>query len=467
MVPRELSIAISLVALLLISSLGISSASAPNPAHNGLAAFSSHISHIIFLMQENHAFDNFYGVYCPTLTKYCSSTANGVPNGTCVPKNPTSPSAGCVVPYNLTAKQLIVPDMPHDWNSTHSSYNGGAMNGFYAAENAKDLPFGHYNGSTIPVYFDLAEQYALGDQFFSSSATYSLPNHWYMLSSSSPNISMKLAPQVENTSDKHLYLNQSNATPTLTDELVNSTVSWKFYDYPLPSYPNAIMATPVPGTAYDLWNPLAARHQSYLTGLNAHMVARSAFFSDAANGTLPAVSWVIPSPAYSDHPPMNVSLGQNWVASVVNALEGSPEWNSTVLFISWDEYGGYYDHVAPPVVSADGDGFRVPLLAVGPWVRQGFIDHQVLDFGSILHLMEKRFKLGCLGPRDCNAALPLSVFNFNRTARPPIRFPAWSNASYPMPLQSSGKLPKFSPFHGSAIIGLQELPSRIAPGYED
>ena len=424
----------------------------PAPAHSPrLSAFDQHIGHIVFLMQENHAFDSLFGEYCPTFGTYCPSIAAGIPAGTCVPRNPANLSNGCVRPYNFTAAQLAPPDMWHDWTSTHTAWNLGAMNGFLSAEKSVET-FGHYNASTVPLYYDLAEEYGLADNFFSGSQSYSLANHWDMVASTPPPISQKNYIGSSIAIDK-TYLKQANHTASLESELLNSSVSWRSYDFSLPPYPGAIGGVAgVPAVAFDYWNPLAARAQSYLSAVKSHFVPRSNFFGDAANGTLPNVSWVIPSPADSDHPPYNLTTGQDWVASVVDAVERSPEWNSTVLFLSWDEYGGFYDHVAPPYLDPWGAGFRVPLLAVGPWVRQGFVDHSSMSFESVLHLMEKRFALPCLGPRDCQAALPLALFNFHRSApRAPIGFPTNGTATYPMPLQSWGTLPYYGPDSPSSI----------------
>ena len=417
-----------------------------------LQSFDAHIDHIVFLMQENHAFDNYFGTYCPLTSLVCPAVADGLPAGICIPYNLTNLSVGCMRPFDET--NLAPRDLPHTWYPTHQAWDHGLMDGWYRAE-GRNQTMGHYNGTTIPVYWDLAEEYALGDDFFSSGASYSLPNHWYLVASKAPSISQLKIPSADPSPKvKHSYLNQSNATPTIADALANSSVSWDYYDYPLPSYPNAIVTTSK-GAAYNLWNPLAARADSYRPGAAGHFQGRAQFFADAANGTLPNISWVIPSDNDSDHPPLSVGVGQSWVASVVDAIEASPDWNRTVLFVSWDEYGGYYDHVAPPYVDANGDGFRVPLLVISPWARQGYVDHTSLDFGSVLRLMEARFGLPCLGGRDCKASLPLLPFDFSQAQpRAPIDFAGYPNATYPMPLQSSGKLPRYA-------VDRQPLPAGI------
>jgi phospholipase C len=452
---------LAVLGLLVISGMGAVQAAPASATSTAMTAFDGHVSHIVFLLQENHAFDNLFGTYCPVTGPYCKSVPNGIPSGTCVPLNPKQAHGRCVVPYNFPAANLTSPDMPHDWNSTHLAYNGGAMNGFYKAELYRNETFGHYNGTTAPVYWDLAEQYALGDNFFSSAMSYSLPNHWFLVSAKPPAITLKQMPEYDSAKVKTTYLAQANGTPTIAAELANSSVSWNYFDYALPSYSSAITASP-PGDAYDFWNPLAAQQQSYAASMSSHFVPRTQFFSDAANGTLPDISWVIPSLNDSDHPTQNLTTGQSWVASVVDAVEASPEWNSTVLFVSWDEYGGFYDHVTPPSISNIGDGFRVPLLAIGPYVRQGYLDHREMSFSSILHLIELRFGLPCLGQADCRATLPLDLFNFGHAPRAPIQFHAWANSTYPMPLQSSGKLPPF--WHGTVplpmgINGPEGVPS--------
>ena len=446
---RIVGASVGVVALFLLSTDGFAMPAAAPPAPTTISKqgqFTAAIHHIVFLMQENHAFDNFFGNYCQSISKYCSYTATGLPPKTCVPKNPANLSQGCVVPYNFTRSQFVIPDMPHDWYSTHGAWDKGKMDGFYAAEGSRNEAFGLYNGTTIPVYWDLAEQYGLADNFFSPAASYSLPNHWFDVAGAAPNISYLVKTQVNGTpvSQLHQYLNQSNATPTLTDELNHSRVTWNYYDFPLNNY--TWSTQPIPQSpAYGYWNPLAAREQSYKFKQRPHFVPRNNFYADAANGSLPNISWIIPTPAESDHPSTNLSTGESWVASIVDAIEASPEWNSTALFLSWDEYGGFYDQVAPPTLDAYGDGFRVPLIAVSPWVVQGFIDHVQMDFSSVVHLMETTFHLKCLTSRDCNAALPLLFFNFNKAPRAPIYIPPYGNATYPMPLQSSGKLPPYLP----------------------
>ncbi len=408
------------------------------------------IDHIVVVVQENHAYDNYFGTYCLVPGSYCSVNATGLPAGTCVPKDPTQPALGCIQPYRLASANVTKPtDLPHNWVSSHQSYDNGSMDGFYLAENHKLGAFGYYDGSQLPVYWDMAEQYGLGDNFFASVLSYSMPNHWYLMAGQSPemgvNFSLLKGPdKTALTANEEEYLDESNATPTIEDLLVNSSVSWTYYDWSLTSYTSAIRhgaGAGVQGSAFDYWNPLASRGQSYASNVSAHFVGTSRFFSDAAAGQLPNVSWVIPAFNDSDHAPANLQNGENWVSKVVNAVESSPDWNSTVVFVTWDDYGGFYDHIAPPTLDAKGLSFRAPFFVIGPYVRENFVSHHFGYFESILHFIEWRFGLDSLTDRDANAPLPLEYFDFNASPRRPMVFGNATTAVYPMALQSVGTLP--------------------------
>jgi phospholipase C len=388
------------------------------------------LQHIVFVLMENRAYDNYFGVYCQHASPYCPATADGIPPGTCVPRNVTNPSEGCVAPYNMTT--LVTPDMFHYWVQSHEAYDNGRMDGFYAAEGNTTETFGHYNGSTIPVYWDLAQQFGLSDSFFSSTLSYSLPNHWYIIAGQTPQ-AILISPLTANVSvqQHHEYLNEANATPTIEGELaLHPSVSWTYYDWALDTYSAAISNFDynAPGSAYAIWNPLAAPYASYQQ--TSHFASRPQFFSDLAGGTLPNLSWIIPSGTTSDHPPADISQGEDFVASIVNSVEKSSYWNSTAIFLTWDDYGGFYDHVPPPQIDPYGLSFRVPLIVISPWTRAGYVSHATEDFDSVLRLMELRFGLGCLTPRDCDATLPLDFFQWN-LHRPPVFFENSTYATYP------------------------------------
>ena len=433
-------VAASITCLFLILLVPVPSASSDETATTGVLLVPQSIqpstfpiSHIVYVMLENHAYDNYFGTYCTTTGPYCALTGNGIPSGACVPRNPTLPSSGCVKPYALPQSSVYFSTGgPHNWPASHTSYDNGSMDGFIQAANTKAV-VGYYNGSTIPAYWNWAEQFALSDDFFSSALSFSLPNHWFAVGAQAPAISedpgvngsifvghgvpAPLNPGTE------LYLNESNATGAIIDEFRNSSVSWKFYDSWLvnATYQQAVNRT-VHGNAsqpgvFDFWDPLAAKATTYTPAVEPYFANRTDFFTDAAAGRLPSFSWIIPSFNESDHPPANISLGESFVSQIFNAVENSSEWSSTAVFVTWDEYGGYYDHLAPPQVDANGYSFRVPLLVVSPYTPVGYISHSFGHFESVLKLAEWKFGLANLSTRDGLATVPLDFFDLNATAR--------------------------------------------------
>jgi phospholipase C len=381
-----------------------------NPTHS--------ITHIVVVMMENHPFDNYFGTYCPAVGPNCPTAVQGYPSGLCVPLYPKIGSSPCVRPFAFTDKNWTInARLPHNNQSSHSAWDNGSMDNFYLAESSGLTPFGYYNGSTAPLYWDLAQQFGLADNFYSSTLSYSTPNHWYLLAGQAPAASFSMALGQS-------YLDQANSTTSVEDLLLHHrSVSWNYYDYALPSWTVAQQTTAnFAFGAFDFWNPQAAKFESYSQGLSPHFVSNTQFFTDAAAGHLPDLSWVIPFAKESDHPPGNVTRAESWVASVVDAVENSSEWNSTAIFVSWDDYGGFYDGAAPPTVGGVPLSFRVPLLVISPYTPAGMVSHSQGYFESLLHFMETQYGLGCITSRDCNAPLPTGFFNLTANPRPPVLF---------------------------------------------
>jgi phospholipase C len=202
-------------------------------------------------------------------------------------------------------------------------------------------------------------------------------------------------------------------------------LSWRYYT-PLAgsiwTAPNAIQHLCVPNSS-----------NTGCTGsdwMNDVVINQAQVLTDIADGHLPAVSWVIPSGQESDHPEINDGSGPSWVASVVNAIGNSSYWSDTAIFISWDDWGGWYDHVAPTIYNSYEYGFRVPLIVVSPYAKAAYISHVTHDFGSILKFIETNFNLRSLGYADARADDLSDCFNFSQT---PISFqtiPAQFDASH-------------------------------------
>lgn len=151
-----------------------------------------------------------------------------------------------------------------------------------------------------------------------------------------------------------------------------------------------------------------------------HIAPAAQFVSDAKAGHLPSVSWLIPPGAASEHPPYSICEGENWTVSVLNAVMQGPSWNSTAVFITWDDFGGFYDHVAPPQVDRFGLGPRVPLLIISPFAKAGYISHTVYEHSSVLKFVETRYGLKSLTSRDGAASDMLDSFDFNQQLQSPL-----------------------------------------------
>lgn len=412
----------------------VNAADTHNSSHN------NPIEHIVVILQENRSFDHYFGTYPST---------NGIPKDVCMPLHPKYPEDGCVKPFLSTSD--ISHDMPHTFHSSEAAYNEGKMNGFMAAEKNFNT-MSHYNNKTIPYYWDLAKHYVLADNFFSSALSYSLSNHWYAIAGQAPTTSIydalkaanaTILPGLNSTNEVRTlnpngthyglektkgndvvdleYLEEANRTKTVADLFENSSsVSWKYYDRSLDSsYKKAIQS----GSAYDYWNPFASKGSSYSDDYHSHFVNRSEIFSDLKTGKFPQVSWVIPSIQISEHPPASIKKGMIWVTSVVNAIMNSKYWNNTAIIITWDEYGGFYDHVAPPKEDKFGLSFRVPALIISPYSKPGYIDHTLYSFESMLKFIEWRFGLSSLTYRDANANNLLNAFDFSQNPNPPHFIP--------------------------------------------
>jgi phospholipase C len=409
------------------------------------------IKHIVVIMQENRSFDNYFGTY---------PGANGIPKNTCISLSPRYPAVGCVKPFLST--DPISGDLPHGYQSSIAAYDNGKMDGFMAAENENPKTMSYYDNKTIPYYWDLAKHYVLADNFYSSVLSYSLPNHWYAVAGQAPDTSMfyfmhrppnnDIINQGENASiagdsgdgsnqnntavanfgvnpnplsansrDQigRVYLEESNLTKTVADLFMNNphNITWKYYDHLVKAgnYKAAVTS----GRAFEFWNPFSAKGTTYTQQYSPHFVNRAQIFTDLKNGNFPQVSWVMPSFPISEHAPASITTGMNWVKHVINAVMSSPFWNSTAIILTWDDYGGFYDHVPPPQIDKYGLGFRMPTLIISPYVKPGYIDHSQYQFESMLKLIEWRFNLPALTDRDNHANNLLNAFNFNQKPNPP------------------------------------------------
>jgi phospholipase C len=396
------------------------------------------IQHVVIIFQENRSSDGLF--HDPTL----------MANGADIATTGTN-SVGQVI--TLAPVALDAPyDLGHSHQSWLQMYDNGTMDGadlVYAhcatGSNSclpPDPQFKYIQASDVAPYFQLAETYTFGDRMFQTNQGPSFPAHQFILSGTS-------APTA--TSDLYVAENPAGATesggvtgciapqdeyvllidptgaessqiypcfdhPTLSDLLDAQKISWRYYA-PSPGLiwtaPNAIRHICVPNSAgtqctgADWTNNVVLQPPQVLTDIN--------------NGDLATVSWVIPDGKYSDHPSINDGSGPSWVASIVNAIGSSPYWANTAIIITWDDWGGWYDHVAPKIYNSYEYGFRVPLIVVSPYAKAGYVSHVTHDFGSILRFIETNFGLSLVAPTyaDARADDLSDCFDFNQT---PLNF---------------------------------------------
>jgi phospholipase C len=379
------------------------------------------IKHIVVIMQENRSFDSDFGTY---------PGADGIPPGVCVP----DPRGGCVRPHHVSADRNV--GGPHALKSARRDIDGGAMDGFVrsavAARTACRDPhdpicalpaagtdvMGYHDAREIPNYWTYARNFVLQDHMFEPNASWSLPAHLLTVSGWSARCTVKGdpmscvdAPDLP-ASPPDFRGNLKHKAPDyawtdLTYLLHKHGVSWRYYVFkgfePDCEDDSALVCRAIPQNAKTpgIWNPLpwfdTVRENSQL----ANITSLRRFFVAARNGTLPAVSWITPTQEVSEHPPALVSHGQAYVTTLVNAIMRSPNWRSTAIFLVWDDWGGFYDHVIPPTIDANSYGLRVPGLVISPYAKRGFIDHQTLSFDAYLKFIEDDFLEGeRLNPRN-------------------------------------------------------------------
>jgi phospholipase C len=254
----------------------------------------------------------------------------------------------------------------------------------------------YYDWHELPNYWEYARRYVLCDAFFSSLAGPSEPNHLYTVAAKSGGLVNNPPPNVARQEGVYTF-------PTMAELLQQSHVSWKYYDERRNPH------------KHTLWNPMPGFRQFQKSPeLMSHLVSLSQLYDDAKSGNLPQVCWIVPTPEDSEHPPADSARGMRHVTDIVNAIMQSSAWKDTAIIITWDDYGGFYDHVPPPNVDEYGYGPRVPGLVISPYARPGFICHTQFDFTSPLKLIEERFGLKPLTARDGNANDMLDCFDFDQ-----------------------------------------------------
>jgi phospholipase C len=357
------------------------------------------IQHTVFMINENHTFDNYFGSF---------PGADGATSGLM--------STGQRVPLSNMPDSYAAPYLCNSWECAIEAMDGGKMDRFDLITGDTLNAYTGVTESEIPHYWAYARRFALGDRYFTSVHGPSFPNHLYTVGAQS-------GGAIDNGGNAGAGLNcdgtpsglvrvmddQGNITLhspcfdflTMPDRLERAGISWKYY-----GEGGGVLSSIDHIRNGPWWTTNTAMSTEILT--------------DAANGTLPAVSWVLPPRGAGEHPPDSMCEGENWTVSVLNTLMQGPEWSSTAVFITWDDFGGFYDHVFPPQVDRWGLGPRVPLLIVSPFAKRGYVSHTVGDHASVLKFVETRYGLPPLASRDLAANDLLDSFDFDQAQLMPL-----------------------------------------------
>lgn len=360
----------------------------------------SSIQHTILIIKENHTFDNYFGTF---------PGADGATTGIT--------STGQVVPMT-PMPDVYQAALCNGWNCAIDAIDGGKMDKFNLISGGLSA-YTQVGEDDIPNYWAYARQFALADRYFTSVHGPSVPNYFYMIAAQSGGVIDDGGDPGGGTlcdgipyGDVAVIDGAGNITfqapcfdfPTLADSLVAAGQTWKVYS-----------DGSIPGGIFD-----SIRHIRESPTWPDHVASDAQFLNDAQSGELPAMSWVFPPAGKTDHPPESICAGENWTVQQLNAVMQGPDWDSTVVFVTWDDFGGFYDHIPPPQVDLMGLGPRVPLLIISPFAKAGYVSHTVYEHSSILKFVETRYHIPPLTARDGMASDMLDSFDFSQQPQPPL-----------------------------------------------
>ncbi len=383
------------------------------------------IKHVIYIIKENRTFDNYFARF---------PGAEGTDIGLT--------SDGTTVKLSV-ATDVMEPDLGHSFFDGVKAINGGRMDGFDLVRNGKTLNgYSSFTREGIPNYWAYAAFFVLSDHTFSSMYGPTFPEHLYTVGAQAGRVTgNKLETNVPGgycddpgetvyrfirlTNDERKivmaaeeqvdlatvgsYWERVRACfnfEVLPDQLNERGISWRYYADD-GSWMNAL---------------LAIKHIRYSKYWGKNVQPEENLLADITNERLKSVSWVVPGPGFNEHPGgPSVCMGENWTVQHINAIMQSKYWKNTAIFLTWDDFGGFYDHVAPPHYDEMGLGPRVPMLIISPWTKEGFIDHTTYEFSSVLRFIETIFGLSCMTDRDCNSSTMFNAFDFEQEAAPKER----------------------------------------------
>lgn len=412
------------------------------------------VNHVVVIYMENHSFDNLYGQF---------EGANGLANASkesvlqldrngqpykYLPAIPRSSEFPKDIPngyFNIdqyVPADKETPDVTHRYYQERNQINNGKMNYFAAYNSTAGLAMGHYKTSLLPLY-PVAKEFTLCDHFFHSAFGSSFLNHQWLIAAATPyfpdapqdiravtgndgkmqkdglltpdgyavnTIYSVNQPHPAGTKKENLVSNQTN--PTIGDRLSEKNISWAWYSG---GWNDAIAGKP--DEFFQYHHQPFIYYKTFADGTSAkkeHLKDEEDFLKAAKEGTLPAVSFVKPLGVQNEHPGYSsVIAGETHALSLINAVRNSPNWKDVVIILTYDENGGFWDHVAPPVIDKWGPGSRIPAIIISPFAKKGYVDQTQYETVSILSFIEKRWGLKPLNSRDGNANPLQGAFNFN------------------------------------------------------
>jgi phospholipase C len=399
------------------------------------AALRDHIKHVVIIIQENRSFDNLF---------------NGFPGADTVRIGERR-----LGPVNLEPVDLAYPaDVDHQHRAWVTEYDGGRMDGFAdvatTPKQSDEFPYAYVPERQVEPYWVMAKRFTIADRMFQSNTGPSFPAHLYLIAAqagyvaSNPNQlgTTKFAWGCDSPPDARVALIAPDGSevdpgiypcldfPTLADIANVEGVTWRYYAPGLNQLGNI-------WSAFD-----AIRHVRFSPRWENVISPETRILNDAVIGDLPSITWVVPTMQNSDHPlprfitakdvgvKAGVQYGPDWVASIVNAIGRGPFWNSTAIFVVWDDWGGWYDHVAPPRLDRMGLGPRVPMIVISPWAKRHYVSHVQHEFGSILKFVETAFSLGSLHATDERADDLRDCFDFSLPPEPFETIPSFREAAF-------------------------------------
>src|ERR1700722_7388997 len=408
---------------------------------------SQYISHVVVIVQENRSLENFFTGY---------PGADAPPSGCAIPETSARPGTTSNCPpgdISVALKPITFEyvDLGHNWESSQVSWDNGKMDGFskFCCQGGPYPAYSYVEQSLIQPYWDIAKQYVLADAMFPTEWGGSFTGHLTLVAGTddidqSPSEAEIDSPQrapfdcdsPPGAKSSYVTSNQKVKTDkgpfpcfdqwnSIADVLDTAGVSWKYY------------ATKKLDAG--LWEPFEAmRYVRYGPDWANIIAPQTKILTDPGQGDLASVSFVTPSFADSDHPPLRMGKGSDrgpsWVASVVNAIGESSSWNSTAIVVLWDDWGGWYDNAKPPQLDYRGLGFRVPCLIISPYAKIGNVDSTQYEFASILKFIEEVYGTGSIGPQsqgytDQRATSLDAAFDFNQPPRSFTPIPSKYSAS--------------------------------------